>query len=312
MVRAFYPAVLRRKGPFPPLRAVWTGHEAGRDGLDELRRLTALPDAASLPILYPQVAGFPLQMAVLTDVAFPLPIWGALQIRNRMLQRRAIPVGASLHFETRVAGQRTLEKGVELDLATTVHEGRDLVWESVNTFLYRGRRFGPAGPPSPGAAAPEVEGGEVARWRTPTGTGWRFGRLTGDFNGVHWSDAYARFRGFRRAFHQPYAVVGHCLARLPAVADGAQGLDVWLKGPVYEGADVSLTAREAPGETAFFLFAGERRPAIVGRWRALPAGSRLMPDDGGSDARGEMRELRRLVSRVRSRAREAASVDAEP
>lgn len=280
MLRALYPPALRRKGPFPPICARWRGHRVALLRLAELRRLTALEREAGLPLLYPHVFGFPLQMVILTHPAFPLPIWRVLQIRNHLLQRRPIPEDAVLDLETRVSGQRVLEKGVEVDLHTTVVFDEQPAWESLNTFYYRGR-FGEAGPPSPMASAPDVAEDVVARWRTPAGGGWRFGALTGDFNGIHWWSRYARAFGFRRAFHHPQLMLGQSLARLPTSGfEGIQRLDAWLKGPVYHGSEVSLRATAVPHGTAFAVVAeGERRPAIVGRWRSVATGTSLLEDD---------------------------------
>lgn len=281
MLRALYPARLRKGLPFPPLRASWRGHQVDRRRLGELLRVTGLGAGSGLPLLYPHVLGFPLQMVILTHPAFPLPIWRVLQIRNHVLQHHPIPADAVLDLDTRVVGQRVLEKGVEVDLHTTAGVERRVAWESLNTFYYRGR-FGEPGPPSPMASAPEVGDAVVGRWRTPPGGGLAFGGLTGDYNGLHWWSAYARLFGFRRAFHHPQLVLGQSLARLPAPeAASAQRLDAWLKGPVYHGSEVRLRARSGTDGAAFAVVAeGEQRPAIVGRWRAVPAGSRLL-DDGG-------------------------------
>ena len=165
---------------------------------------------------------------------------------------------------------------MEVDLHTTVEVERQLAWESVNTFYYRGR-FGEAGPPSPMASAPEAGDEVIDRWRTPAGGGLGFGGLTGDYNGIHWWSTYARLFGFRGAFHHPQLVLGQALAHLAEGASApAQRLDAWLKGPVYHGSAVTLRARPGTDGTAFAVVAeGEERPAIVGRWRAVPAGSRL-------------------------------------
>lgn len=279
MLRALYPPVLRRRGRFPSLSASWKGHRVERARLEELLRITSLRGAGSLPLLYPHVFGFPLQMVILTHPAFPLPIWRVLQIRNHLLQHRPIPAEAVLDLETRVGGQRVLEKGVEVDLYTTVHLEKQLAWESLNTFYYRGR-FGDARPPSPTAAAPEVGEDAVARWRTPAGGGWRFAALTGDYNGIHWSRRYARALGFQRAFHHPQLVLGQALARIPAARTGEpQRLETWLKGPVYHGSEVTLRVSVGPGGTAFAVVPeGERRPAIVGRWCSVASGSRPLGD----------------------------------
>ncbi len=280
MLRGLHPAPgLKQAQGFPDVRIGWKGHRVHQPALRELLGLTGLQAGPFLPLLYPQFAGFPLLMVMLTHPVWPVPLWRGLQIRNHLLQHAPLPVRAVLDLETRVAAWRWLEKGAEVDLYLMAHSGQDLLWESLNTFYYRGR-FGTAGPASALATAPAVPDDEHAHWRTGPRRGWRFGRLTGDFNGIHVWDWYARRMGFRRAFHHPQAVVGECLARLPGPGtDQAQRLDLWLKGPVYYQSQVSL--RSEAGTGAFVLLAeGEERPAILGRWRPAASGARLLDDTG--------------------------------
>ncbi|TAN53217.1 MAG: acyl dehydratase [Betaproteobacteria bacterium] len=250
----------------PPLAARWRGHRVGGAQLDDFFGLTGLRGHATWPLLYPHLVAFRLQMAVLTDPGFPLPIWTALQVRNHVVLQRSFDRGAVLDFATRIPAQRVVDKGAEIDLHTTAHAEGDLVWESTNTFFYRGR-FGAPGDASPLALAPRVEGAEQARWTMPAGGGIRCGRLTGDYNGIHLSDWYARRFGFRGAFQHPQRVIGECLARLPE-RDHPEPLrlDTWLKGPVYYGAEVGLRVSEASAAVTFALHVDEdARPAIVAR-----------------------------------------------
>ncbi len=279
MLRACHrSAGLRQAGGFPPIRASWKQCRVDRRHLALFLQLTGLRADGALPLLYPHVFGFPLQMAILTHPAFPLPIWNSLQIRNHLLQHRPIGEDAVLDLETRVAGQRILEKGAEVDLHTNVRSRDEVLWESLNTFYYRGR-FGEPGAASPLARAPAVADLVLAQWHTATGVGWRFGGLTGDYNGIHWSRWYARRFGFPQAFHHPQLVLGQCMAHLSALDPAAaQRLDAWLKGPVYYDSDVRLRAAVEPDRTAFALMApGEERPAILGSWcRAGAADSQLL------------------------------------
>lgn len=239
--------------------------------------MTGLNAEGGLPMLYPHVVGFPLLMAILTCPTFPLPIWNALQIRNHLLQHRPISASDVLDLESRVADQRILEKGAEVDLHTTVRSQSGLLWESLNTFYYRGR-FGDAAPASPRVMTPDIGDSSIARWHTLSGVGLRFGRLTGDYNGIHLANAYARLFGFRRAFHHPQLMLGQCLVHLPAPpADRPQRLDAWLKGPVFYDCGVALhVSRKADG-TAFGLIPeGENRPALLGEWRSCAPGGRLV------------------------------------
>jgi hypothetical protein len=281
MVRAFIPSPgLKRTRGFPPIRMVWKNARVGRQELSSFLRFTGLRLGQGMPLLFPHVFGFRLQMALLTHPAFPMPVWGALQIRNHLLQHRPIQADDSLELETRVAGQRILEKGAEVDLYTAVRSANELAWESLTTFYYRGR-FGEQGAPSPLARPPEITGEEIARWQATGGSGWRFGDLTGDFNGIHWSSWYARAFGFRRAFHHPQRVLGQCLARLQATGTTVtQRLDAWLKGPVYYDSEVALRTATGPQGIVCALFQdGEDRPAIIARWSAVNADNRLIDEN---------------------------------
>lgn len=279
MATAFYPSPgLARRGDFPDIAARWLNHRASDRDHAYFVRLSGTPAHRDyLPLLYPHAIGFRLQMAVLTHPVFPVPIWRTLQVRNHLLQHRPIERDAVLDFETRVHAHRVLEKGLEVDLHTRVTANGALAWESLNTFYTRGR-FGPPDKASALAQAPAVGEETVASWHMPAGGGWRFGSLTGDYNGIHLWNRYARWLGFESAFFHPHRVLGQCLARLPG-ADQERPLrfDAWLKGPVYHDSHVHLRVARSPEGTAFGLFAGDEvRPGIVGHLRQARAGSPLV------------------------------------
>lgn len=255
------------RGALPQLAATWRDHHVQGPRLDDYLALTDLGGHPLWPLLYPHVAGFRLLMSLLTDFSYPFPIWGALQVRNRLVLHQPFARGDILEFEARVAGARALEKGTEIDLACTVRRAGELVWESLNAFYYRGTH-GAQPDALPPSAPPAPNGAPIAEWSAPSGQRARFGRLTGDYNGIHLSDWYARLFGFRGAFHHPQRMLGQALAHL-ARAERAVPLrlDAWLKGPVYYGAKVALRAGADHSVFAIFV-AGDERPAILGRLSA--------------------------------------------
>jgi len=269
MMRAMMP-VSRHRNLEPRISAHWYGHRAERRELAAFGRIAGLPSGNEyLPLLYPHTFGFRLAMAILTHPRFPVPIWGVLQIRNHLVQHRPIPIDQPLDFDASVTGGRAVAKGAEFDLRTTVHVAGTLVWESVITFFARGR-FGEPGPVPPLTRAPLEVGSPVAEWVMRDADHWKFGGFTGDYNGIHMWNWYARRLGFGRALYHPPRVLGECLARLaPHVRlddrDGRLRLDAWLKGPVPHGARVRLHAVTTPTVSTFALFAGEDRPCIVGQ-----------------------------------------------
>lgn len=137
---AYMTGALHRAAPpdrvaaLPPLRFIWHGMRIERDEVAQFAALTGLAASGCVPVLYLHTLGFRLLMALLTHRDWPLPIWGALQVRNHLVQHRPIMAGAVLELETRVAGHRVLDKGIEADLRTTARLDGRTAWESIATF----------------------------------------------------------------------------------------------------------------------------------------------------------------------------------
>lgn len=276
MVRALLPSPgLPPDGSFPRLALHWSGLRIDAAHLAAFRAAVGVGDGAAdqVGVLYPHVLGFRLQMALLTQRAFPLPIWNALQVRNHLVRHRCLESGQKFDLQTRVAAHRRVPKGLEVDLESRLTHGSELFWQSLVSYFYRGR-FGAAEDVTPAPAQPDL-GGAVARYRFPMpgGGGWGFGGLTGDYNGIHCWPWYARRFGFRSAFAHPQRVAGLCLARLRGPQSEAQTLDLWIKGPVFYGARVTLSARVHDDVLAFGLaLEDDLRHALVGSWRSgVPA-----------------------------------------
>lgn len=251
-------------GPLPEMVAEWPGQRSTPAERADFLALSGLPADSGLSILYPHTASFPMLMAMLSHPAFPLPIWRMLQVRNRLALHEPIAPDAALDFTVRTAARRVLEKGVELDLTVAATCAGRSVFEGTSTFYARGR-FGAAKAEAPASPAPS--GPAIAEWRMPAHGRLRYSRLSGDFNPLHLSNAYARRQGFARAFAHPQRAIGQCLGHLGAMGDIPLRLETWIKGPVYYGAAVALRAEISPGGGCFALHVeGDERPAIVARY----------------------------------------------
>jgi hypothetical protein len=276
MAGALHPSSGFRDGGLPAISARWLQHRADARELRDFIRLSGLAGPEPWALLYPHTISFPLQMAILTHKAFPVPIWRVLQVRNQLLQIRPLDLAAPLDLSVNIAAHRFQDKGAEIDLHTVASSDAGPVWESLNTFYVRGHFGQPTGERQ-APAAPDAGSAWLDHWRMPMGGGWRFGALTGDYNGLHLSDWYARRLGFECAFLHPQRVLGYCLAHLDRPdPDKPLRLDVWLKGPVFYGSPVGLRAAVQPDQTLFAVHVDEdERPAMVA-WVSHPApGTRL-------------------------------------
>jgi len=269
MSRAILPSPgLAPDGRFPGMAVRWAGLRIERAQLQAFGHATGISVRDGLPILFPHVFGFRLQMALLTHRRYPLPIWTALQVRNRLVRHASSVPHEDLDMETQVGGHRFAGKGIEVDLVSRLTRGSDCYWESHITYAYRGRFNGNTAV-MPATKSPALSGATlVDRFQMPKHGGWNFGRLSGDYNGIHYWPWYARRLGFPTAFLHPQRVAGMCLARLQGPETGAQTLGLWIKGPVFYGAQVRLSAVEDDGGLRFSLsLEGDPRPALVGHWR---------------------------------------------
>ena len=267
MARAFLRSPRPPTEPqFPQLIERWSVLRIG--GAHEARFREATGRDAEC-VLYPHVLGFRLQLALLTHFAFPLPLWNALQIRNRLVSHRPLDRSADYTFETSIGEHRAVEKGIEVDTHTRLATGDRCDWESVVTYFYRGR-FGTASPRAAQPASPDLSAAQMlATFHTPKAGGWAFGGLTGDYNGIHTWPAYARRFGFKSAFMHSQRAVGLGLAHLGRPNREPGTLSLWIKGPVFYDTDVILSAAQQPNGVQFGLsLAGDPRHAIVGTWSA--------------------------------------------
>lgn len=224
--------------------------------------------------IYLHAASMRLMMALVTHRRFPVPIWGLLQVRNRIEQLQAVRAADALEWTAQVDAWRVYPKGVEIDLAVEAEGTAGLALRSLTTFFVRGRFGEPAGESQ--APSPEPPTGILASWSIPSKGVRAFAELTGDYNGIHWMDVYARAFGFRGAFSHPHRVLAGVVDHLAGdpCAAGLR-LSAWFKGPVYYERPIELATAIAAGEAVFAVrVADDPRPAMVGTMTRVEASPR--------------------------------------
>jgi acyl dehydratase len=266
MALAFLPRG-RAPAPFsvPGATASWKGMRPG----DELRR--SLGPASTPPargFVHPvhlHAITLRLMMRLLTHPGFPIPIWRLMQVRNRIVQHRPARLDDRLDLSARIAAWRLVARGAKVDVAVETRSPEGPVLESTTAFYARGRFGTPlAAEPIPGPPEPPVDGAPFAP--VPPAGAWAFGRLTGDYNPLHWWSRRARDAGFHGAFAHPHRVLVPVLDAIPGIdLSGPLQVDSWFRGPVYYDRLLTLSSRRDGAATSFALrVEGDPRPAIAG------------------------------------------------
>lgn len=235
-----YAKALRARGrlaegqTIPRIEARVTGITPDPAKLSKYRSICSFAETDKLPVSFPQVMGFPLQMAALTHEKFPLKLLGLVHVRNQIFQYRAIDAREPLDFLAYVEGHRSVHNGIEFDIVTEVmdSEGK-LIWKSLASTLSRGKGKGPR-PAKQAPATQRVEFGRYASWDVPENIGRRYGVNAGDVNPIHLTAFTARLFGFKRAIAHGMWTMARCTAELgDDVPSGAMTHSVSFKQPVF-------------------------------------------------------------------------------
>jgi acyl dehydratase len=230
-----------RGGGLPDTHLVRKGVSVDPAHFAEYARVCRLPLGDVLPVTYPHMLTFPLQMALMSDRAFPLALPGLVHARNRIEMLRPIRSSEPLDLEVWAENFAQHRSGAAVDLRATVSTGGEEVWRSTSTYLARGAKA-PDGAPE---AQIEVPVGELERvaatWRIPDDAGRRYAKVSGDVNPIHLSGVTAKAFGFKRAIAHGMWVKARVLGALGGRLPDALAVDVAFRKPLLIPSTVTLS-----------------------------------------------------------------------
>jgi hypothetical protein len=269
-------SLLRAGRPAPravlaPIALAWRGLRIDARHVARHRTFCGGPPAPRVPFLYPLTLLFHYHLGVFGHANFPWSLRRMLGFRNHVTQHRRLRLEEPTDLDVRTGALRVLRTGLELDVHSVLSQGGSPAWESVHVYYLRGKFTGE--PAAPLDYLRPLERAELqADWQDAGASGFAYARVCGDYNPAHYSDAWARLLGFRRAFSHTQRSVAEALGRLPAASvieeADAVALDVAFKGPVYYRSRLSLQSAETGDGWRFDVYCGDApKPAMPGRVR---------------------------------------------
>ena len=262
---------IRTSRPIHPVHGRWDGIVVDSKGVERFCTLCGISSREETPFLYPLTLIYPFKLGMISSRYVPVPMFRMLTIRNRATRYQAIRPGDVLTLTGTISGQRFTGKGMEFDLEAFIRSDAGPVYHTVSTLFIPGF----SGEKDPSYEAPQIEGisgaPEAGRWFLPSGRGFKFSKIIGDSNGIHYNKTYARMLGYKRDFAQPVMVASQCLERLPDLeGNGPVRLELYFKGPVYYDSELTLTLHEDESGQRFDLYCeGNDRPCICGKRSVL-------------------------------------------
>jgi hypothetical protein len=204
--------------------------------LRRYREACAVKTDSQLPPAYLHVVAMPMHMQLFIARQFPVKVLGLIHLRNSIRVLRDVDVKAPLRLRVNFATLRLTEFGQEYDFTTRYDQDGEPVWEEVSTMFARG-----AAPPKEGGKRPSIErsahpdaGVNTETLDVATNIGWRYARVSGDFNPIHLTARTAQMFGFKQAVAHGMWSLGRCLAAAaPSMPTSGMQIDTQFKLPVY-------------------------------------------------------------------------------
>ncbi|HVR05301.1 MAG TPA: MaoC/PaaZ C-terminal domain-containing protein [Solirubrobacteraceae bacterium] len=191
----------------------------------------------TLPATYPHVLAFPLQLALMTDPAFPFGPIGLVHLDNRIELRHPIDIGERLELRVHATPLQPHPRGRMFALVSQARVEGELVWEGHSTMLRRG----PGEPDGrQGASSESSEPPASARWRLPGDLGRRYAAVSGDRNPIHMHALSAKAFGFRQAIAHGMWTKARCLAALEGLLPDAYSVEARFRRPIELPATVAF------------------------------------------------------------------------
>lgn len=242
----FAKAALTQRGRGGELSdTVWRreGVVVDRDHLLAYDRVCGFTGGDVLPHTYPHVLGFPLQVALMADRSFPLPLPGLVHLENQITAHRRLTADSRLTISVHAEGLRPHAKGQLVDLVTEVDVDGARAWDGRSTYLRRGRGDADARRSQQAPSLPE--GGPAGIIRVPEGQGRAYAAVSGDVNPIHLHALSAKAMGFPRAIAHGMWTAARTLAVLGQRSAEPSTTHVWFAKPVLLPSTVEVVVDDA-------------------------------------------------------------------
>lgn len=237
-----------RTGRLPDTEVVRGGVRADLDHLARYDRVCGFAVSDLLPPTFVHVLTFGLQLTLMAEPDFPLPLPGLVHVANRVEQCRPVRADDELDLRVRAESLSAHPKGRQVDVVGEARVGDEVVWRGRSTYLARGSS----------SELPEAQSRRVdvtvdreappqARWHLPADLGRRYARVSGDVNPIHLTALAAKGFGFPRAIAHGMWSTARCLAALQPRLPDAYTADVEFRRAVLLPSTVELRTRAVDG-----------------------------------------------------------------
>ncbi len=253
------------------IEAEWKNINLKNARIKKFNKICDLEKADSVSILYPFTMVYPINLCLISHREVPVPMLKMLTTRNTTIIYNDISPDDNFSLTSKTSGQRFLKNGMEFFMDSVMYSKEKKVWENRSTIFIPGKIKHNEKIHEPFKLEQPEESSIVNQWFLPAKNGFRFARIMGDSNGIHYSKRYAKKLGFKRDFAQPLLVASKCIEKIPELPGKTPlKLDLFFKGQVYYNSEITLKNESGDNSRRFDLYCeGNDRPCICGKLERL-------------------------------------------
>lgn len=243
------PGIRKTGGELTGLSRTGTATVIERDHVDAFARVCGFPTKDTVPLPYPHLLAFGMQMSIMSDPGFPAPAIGTVHLENSITAHRSIAIGETVTVTANVGPGRPHPKGTVYDFHTLVRADDETVWEETSSYLRRGKGDDSS---SSGSVFPDADPNGVV-WKLPGDLGRRYAAVSGDHNPIHLYPLTAKALGFPRQIAHGMWTMARCVAALENRLPDQVRVDVAFRKPVLLPGSVAFGSTPVDGGYAFSL-----------------------------------------------------------
>ncbi len=255
----------------PTMNTQREGLKIDEKHLNDFYEICGISRTSSLSPLYPFALAYPYMLRILCMKEMPFSMFKVLNTRNSITLNRDMEPGEKIRIACRNSPLRIVPKGLEVDIVSEITSDGEKAWDITATYFAPGYFSSGEAPYIAPKLEPINDAPITHEWYLAAKNRFRFARVSGDSNGLHYWATYARMLGFKRDFVQPIRVVARIVSLLSASGTGTPlKLDFFLKGPVYyENTLILRNLSTEKGNRFDLYYKGNDKPCISGQLSRL-------------------------------------------
>jgi acyl dehydratase len=161
-------------------------------------------------------------------------VLGLIHLRNSIRFIKPVPVRRELQLRVDLDAVRQMDTGQEYDLVTRFRDRGEVIWEEVSTMFARNPNAQGKRERLDRSTHPSDDTVKTLTAEVDKQTGWRYAKVSGDFNPIHLTARTAQMFGFKQAVAHGMWSMARCLAEAePLLPAGKLRVDTQFKLPLY-------------------------------------------------------------------------------